>query len=225
MPPHSHADVKPESVADTVSDMTLDPGRPADGPSSTTARSAKDEPVNSSPSSPGQPQIAGQNSSEKISASAVKSRSQTRSPVKAEPDSDDMEQKVGGDITVKLEPGKPPKLSRSSSQKVIPRPPQLFNHLPDSLDEACSTFDVIEGCIYANKYMGYTEHAMECDCSEEWGKIRLAIFQLYFSFDRFLFFSAFFAGFAYVGGKRMVSNPSFFSSFEHYSFCPLVFCC
>jgi histone-lysine N-methyltransferase SETD2 len=86
-----------------------------------------------------------------------------------EPDIDEMTSKIGGDITVQLEPGKPLKLSRSS-QKVIFRPPQLFDHLPDSVNDARKTFEVIESCIYANKYMGYTEHAMECDCSEEWGK-------------------------------------------------------
>ena len=80
------------------------------------------------------------------------------------------EEKVGGDIVVKQEPGQPPKLSRSSSQKVVPRPPQLFSHLPDSTEDALATFEQIEACWYANKYMGYTEHAMECDCAEEWGK-------------------------------------------------------
>lgn len=77
---------------------------------------------------------------------------------------------VGGDILVKEEPGQPPKLSRSSSQKVTSRPPQLFDHLPDSTQDALATFEQIDACWYANKYMGYTEHAMECDCAEEWGK-------------------------------------------------------
>ncbi|KAK5798588.1 hypothetical protein VI817_004878 [Penicillium citrinum] len=75
---------------------------------------------------------------------------------------------VGGDILVKEEPGQPPKLSRSSSQKVTSRPPQLFDHLPDSTQDALATFEQIDACWYANKYMGYTEHAMECDCAEEW---------------------------------------------------------
>lgn len=76
---------------------------------------------------------------------------------------------VGGEILVKQEPGQPPKLSRSSSQKIVARPPQLFSHFPDSTADALATFEQIEGCEYANKYMGYTEHAMECDCAEEWG--------------------------------------------------------
>lgn len=85
---------------------------------------------------------------------------------------DDPEMKqemVGGDIVVKQEPGQPLKLSRNSSQKITPRPPQLFSHLPDSTADALATFEQIETCWYANKYMGYTEHAMECDCAEEWG--------------------------------------------------------
>jgi histone-lysine N-methyltransferase SETD2 len=85
---------------------------------------------------------------------------------------DDPEMKqetVGGDIVVKQEPGQPPKLSRSSSQKIARGPPQLFSHLPDSTADALATFEQIESCWYANKNMGYTEHAMECDCAEEWG--------------------------------------------------------
>ncbi|EYE89904.1 uncharacterized protein EURHEDRAFT_382427 [Aspergillus ruber CBS 135680] len=111
------------------------------------------------------------------SAPEVKSRSQSRPPVKKEEgegreDKDaNEEEKVGGDITVRLEPGEPPKLARSSSQKIVPRPPQLFLGLPDSTGEARSTFEVMKTCTYANKNMGYTEHAMECDCAEEWGKL------------------------------------------------------
>ncbi|KAJ5169172.1 Histone-lysine N-methyltransferase H3 lysine-36 specific [Penicillium canariense] len=78
------------------------------------------------------------------------------------------QQTVGGDVIVKQEPDQPLKLSRTSSQKVVPRPPQLFSHLPDSTADALATFEQIEACWYANKYMGYTEHAMECDCAEEW---------------------------------------------------------
>lgn len=83
--------------------------------------------------------------------------------------SPDDQETIGGDI-LKQEPGQPPKLSRSSSQKVVPRPPQLFDHLPNSTQDALATFEQIDACWYANKYMGYTEHAMECDCAEEWGK-------------------------------------------------------
>src|SRR5271163_2926017 len=40
------------------------------------------------------------------------------------------EEILGGEVALKLEPGKPPKLSRKSSQKVMSRPPPLFDHLP-----------------------------------------------------------------------------------------------
>ena len=83
---------------------------------------------------------------------------------------DEHEQILGGEITVKIEPGQPPKIQRSSTQKVVARAPPLFDHLPNKTIEATSTFQVITDCTYSNKYLGYTEHAMECDCSEEWGK-------------------------------------------------------
>lgn len=107
---------------------------------------------------------------------AIKTPGQSDSSLKMEADSDEnmgdlKTSSIGGDITLKQEPGKPPKLARSSSQKVIARPPQLFSHLPDSVNEARQTFEVINDCIYGSKYMGHTEHAMECDCSEEWGKL------------------------------------------------------
>jgi len=98
--------------------------------------------------------------------SPVMQQSDAESPV----DKDEHEEIVGGDITVKLEPGKAPKLSRSASQKIVSRPPPLFLDAPDKTDEATSTFHVITDCVYAAKYLGSTEHALECDCAEEWGK-------------------------------------------------------
>lgn len=77
---------------------------------------------------------------------------------------------VGGDITVKMEPGQAPKLSRKQSRKIPSRPPQLFSHLPDATAEATSSFDVLSTCTYGAKYLGYTEPPLECDCSEEWGR-------------------------------------------------------
>lgn len=118
------------------------------------------------------------------SISPSKRTSQHSSPAKphdqAPPSSQEMEkdefkEKVGGDITVKIEPGQPPKLSRSSSQKVPPRAAPLFDHLPDKTLEATTKFQLMQACTYANKYMGYTEHAMECDCAEEWGKSSLPV--------------------------------------------------
>lgn len=102
----------------------------------------------------------------------------TPSPVKSENSSDSSashkkEQKdtVACDITVKKEPGQPSKLSRSSSQKIVPRPAPLFHEYSNKTDEAQSTFQVITQCIYSSKYIGSTEHAMDCDCAEEWGNL------------------------------------------------------
>jgi len=80
------------------------------------------------------------------------------------------EEVVSGDITVKLETGQPPKLSRAASRKIIARPPALYLELPDATSEAVASFDQIPQCTYANKYLGSTDHALECDCSEEWGE-------------------------------------------------------
>lgn len=170
--PHDYADRQPETVAEGVTAMKLGPDSTTDTPNSNGAGAViKDDPdraVNS-PST-----MAQDNGS---TAAAAKSRSSSRTPIKTDehPDGHDFEasateERIGGDITVKLEPGQPPKLTRSSSQKVVPRPPPLYSHLPDNTAEARSTFELMETCTYANKYMGYTEHAMECDCAEEWGK-------------------------------------------------------
>ncbi|KAH0285573.1 hypothetical protein KCU62_g7404, partial [Aureobasidium sp. EXF-3399] len=78
------------------------------------------------------------------------------------------EETIGGDLSIKLEPGKAPKLSRTMSQKVITGPRQLFNDLPDSTDEATSTFDLLPDCTYGARHLGTTEQALECDCVEEW---------------------------------------------------------
>lgn len=106
---------------------------------------------------------------------AIKSRTQsprgqsTSATPKSEVDED--EEIIGGDITVTVEPGKAPKLSRKSSQKVISRPPPLFNDVPDVTDEAALVFQRIKDCIYGSKHMGSSEHdALDCDCSEEWSE-------------------------------------------------------
>ncbi|KAI9645961.1 histone methyltransferase set2 [Ciborinia camelliae] len=105
---------------------------------------------------------------------SVNSRSQTpprKQSTSRTPKSGDEEdaETIGGDITVTLEPSKALKLSRKSSQKVIPRPPPLFNDLPDSTEEAASVFQVIKDCIYGAKQMGASDHdALDCDCPEEY---------------------------------------------------------
>lgn len=86
----------------------------------------------------------------------------------------DNEDLVGGEVTLKQEPGKPPKLSRTTSRKVERRPPPTFEDYKDSTSEATSTFQVITECSYANKNLGSTDPALECDCAEEWGKSELA---------------------------------------------------
>ncbi|KAL8734900.1 MAG: hypothetical protein Q9166_001252 [cf. Caloplaca sp. 2 TL-2023] len=78
------------------------------------------------------------------------------------------EELVPGSVTLKQEPGQAPRLARSSSQKVIPRTSALFSDCPSKTDEAKGTFQVIPGCIYSSKAIGATEHAMDCDCTEEW---------------------------------------------------------
>lgn len=63
-----------------------------------------------------------------------------------------------------------PQKPRSTSSKNPPRIAPSFKDLPDATAEANKSYTVIGSCTYQNKYLGYTEHAMECDCSEEWGK-------------------------------------------------------
>ncbi|KAF2811860.1 uncharacterized protein BDZ99DRAFT_281967 [Mytilinidion resinicola] len=106
---------------------------------------------------------------------AVKARSASHSPVKKQHPSQspsdttsEHEEIIGGEITVKMEPGKAPKLARTAPHKVVARAPPLFHHLPDATDEAKRSFQVITDCSYSSKYIGNTEHALECDCSEEW---------------------------------------------------------
>lgn len=81
------------------------------------------------------------------------------------------EEVIGGEVTLKQEPGQLPKLSRSTSHKILSRPPPLFKDYPDKTKEAEDSFELISGCSYTSKYIGSTEHdSMDCDCAEEWGK-------------------------------------------------------
>ncbi|PYH40314.1 SET and WW domain protein [Aspergillus saccharolyticus JOP 1030-1] len=182
MSPHDNADRQSEPVANAVTAMKLDSDATLDTPTINGGG------IMSKHESDADFDAVSLEASRDTHA-PPKSRSASRAPLKKEQEGGfqysrnsrdvkveateeiqpgDMEEKVGGDILVKLEPGQPPKLTRSSSQKVAARPPQLFSHLPDSTAQAEETFEVMEACTYANKYMGYTEHAMECDCAEEW---------------------------------------------------------
>jgi histone-lysine N-methyltransferase SETD2 len=175
MSTHDNADRQSEFVADAVTAMKLEQSENITDAPILNGGGAAMKP-DSKAASP-EPLIK----DERASSTLTKSRSSSRTPPRKEnSDNEDIQErreddasgteKVGGGISVKMEPGQPPKLARSSSQKVVPRPPQLFLDLPDSTEEAQRTFEVIETCQYANKYMGYTEHAMECDCAEEWGE-------------------------------------------------------
>ncbi|KAI7565843.1 hypothetical protein KC317_g6084 [Hortaea werneckii] len=125
------------------------------------AESVKEERSTSASGTPGAD--ATPMSTKRQSRSPMNKHSQTRSPsAKDDPET------VGGEVTLKLEPGKPPKLARTTSQKVERRPPPLFFDHEDKTGEATSSFTVMSECTYANKYLGTTEHALECDCAEEW---------------------------------------------------------
>ncbi|MBE7179992.1 MAG: hypothetical protein INR71_02095 [Terriglobus roseus] len=104
--------------------------------------------------------------SRSASHSPVKQQSQPQTPLEGA----GAVETIGGDITLKMEPGKGPKLSRSHSQKVIAKPPTLYLDEPDKTPEACSDFLVIQDCIYSNKHIGTTEAALDCDCDDEWGE-------------------------------------------------------
>ncbi|OJD12305.1 histone-lysine N-methyltransferase, H3 lysine-36 specific [Emergomyces pasteurianus Ep9510] len=164
MAPRDDEEIKAEAVADAVTAMQIKRDNSADS-SSVNSMSAPDAAKSHTNglASPAKP-------SPTKNLSKSNSQSEASSPVEKDED-EPPEEKLAGSITVNFEPGHPPKLSRTASQKVVPRPAQLFNHLPDSTSEATSTFQLIDDCTYASKYMGYTEHAMECDCTEEWDPI------------------------------------------------------
>jgi hypothetical protein len=121
-----------------------------------------------------------------LSQNTIKSRSLTPEKMKSAsqtPKSEDesQEEVVDGVIIVVEEPGKAPKLSRKASQRVISRPPPLFDHLDDSTPEAITKFQVIRDCIYGSRYMGSADHdALGCDCSENWRKSKLASLTIHY---------------------------------------------
>lgn len=135
-------------------------------------RSRTDEIKEESASSSGHsPQDTSMNSA---SQSPIKHSKLSQSPHTG---SETHEEVVGGDVTVKQEPGQPPKLARSSSQKIVSRPPPLFDDYADKTEEARGTFQLLSECAYSSKYIGSTEHgSMDCDCAEEWGKAASTFF-------------------------------------------------
>lgn len=80
------------------------------------------------------------------------------------------EDSIPSSVTLKQQPGQPLKLTRSTSQKVAARTPPTFLDHPTKTDEAKDTFQVIPRCIYSTKAIGATDHAMDCECTEEWGE-------------------------------------------------------
>lgn len=115
-------------------------------------------------------------------AAPVKAQRQSASPIKADPESmspmpavKGEDTKIGADVELKLEGGERPKLVRKQSQKVRARPRQLFNDYENKIDEATSTFSVLNDCVYANKYLGATDPALECECQEEWGAYHVLV--------------------------------------------------
>ncbi|GME27009.1 Set and WW domain protein [Neofusicoccum parvum] len=159
----SDSDRQATRLEPEVRDMKLEPDTPArDG----------DADVKASVEEDGKERPEASNGAAASPEEAVKSRTQT--PVKMERSSEspgegsEHEEILGGEITLKMEPGKGPKLARTTSQKVVSRPPPLFLDAEDKTAEALGTFDVLPSCTYANKSLGSTEPAIDCDCAEEW---------------------------------------------------------
>lgn len=152
---------KEEGIESDVAHLKLETATPAEGDS--TPNILKSIPSRSATSTP-KPDLRPSKNLRSGTQSPEKFQSGTQTPL------DKMETTVAGEITVKLEPGKPPKLSRNASQKVVSRAPPLFTDEPDMYEEATKTFDVLPTCIYAAKWLGSTEHAMDCDCRESWGE-------------------------------------------------------
>jgi histone-lysine N-methyltransferase SETD2 len=150
------SNIKPEAVDAALGDMKLE----EDSSSSDTLE------VN------GSREAKSPSAEPKVSPSPSLKESTAQSLEELTPTSEDEDKElIAGEISLKDEPGKSPKLSRKSSQKIISRPPILYDHLPNSTSEAVTKFQVIRDCIYGSKYMGSSEHdALGCDCSEEWSE-------------------------------------------------------
>lgn len=153
-------DKRPEAVDAALSDMKLEESSDATLESIRVNGNAEHSPTPTATKDSRSPSLEQSNS---LTSAAQTPRSEGNGH----------EEILGDGLALKLEPGKQPKLSRKASQKVVSRPPPLFDHLPDSTTEAVSTFQVIRDCIYGSKYMGSSEHdALGCDCSEEWSEYR-----------------------------------------------------
>ena len=158
---------KAESVDGDTIEVKPEPPRSADRDievRSNRVGALKDEPAEGASSSPLlQPLTL--KMSRSSSSSTVKSRATSESSLEKKGLEECMNRS-----TIKMDALSAPKLGRSASQKVASITTTLVDHLPDATAEAKSSFAVMEACTYANRFLGYTEHAMECDCSEEWGE-------------------------------------------------------
>ncbi|KAL9624020.1 MAG: hypothetical protein Q9160_001773 [Pyrenula sp. 1 TL-2023] len=154
------------SVDEDTIEVKPEPGSKdqGDGDDSAHLGKVKNERTGSGSRSPSLPLAKIKSSQSSSSANSIKSDNTPLTPT----DKKESEENLAGEVTLKMEPGQAPKLARSSAQKVPTKTAPLFDHLPDATDEAKTSFAVMEACTYGNKYLGYTEHAMECDCSEEW---------------------------------------------------------
>lgn len=158
--------LKSEAVDVALSDMRIEEawGGEQDAYASGNAKGMVTHPI----SAPSELRTRSQTPKDSASQSSADVQTMAATPKSEE---EQLEETLGGDIVVKLELGKAPKLSRKSSQKVIQRPAPVFDDLPDSTEEAVSVFQVIPDCIYGSKYMGHSEHdALDCDCTQEWSK-------------------------------------------------------
>ena len=104
-------------------------------------------------------------SSPTLGATGVKPSRSSSSSSRAKPDLDELDTKPKSAPDADM-----PKKPTRAATKAPPRVAPLYDYLPDVTAEATSTFQVIDSSTYQNKYLGFTESALECDCSEEWGK-------------------------------------------------------
>jgi [histone H3]-lysine36 N-trimethyltransferase len=105
-------------------------------------------------------------SSRSSSSASIKSRATSASSIEKR----DIKESSSAEASLSTEPTKFSKLVRAAPQKLVAGTVPLVDDLPDATMDAKRTFALMESCTYSNKFLGYTEHAMECDCPEEWGK-------------------------------------------------------
>lgn len=164
-------DIKSEAVDTALGEMKIEEERGSDGPHETTASNGKYEDA----PTPGdiKRSRSGTPAQKSTPRSPPKNSSASQTP---KSDYEEDEEVIGGDITLTVEPGKAPKLSRKSTQKVAARPALLYNDLPDSTEDSLSVFQIIPECLYGSKSMGKSKMSddddgpIDCDCSEHRSK-------------------------------------------------------